>query len=290
MKKILSLLLAGCLAAVCLAGCGNPAQKVMESVLSQAGAGGENAKPADANTPGGGVSTATKSYSEAYTLMSNITSGISDVIDAALAKHNESLDSDDPESLSSVIAMYFLSIDFAFTASLNEEATEEILGAAFSFLQIEDFALTKNAPHDYTLRFTGASEGNQFEMHAQYDVGTGALRYVETKDGALKEFVEFVPLGNGRYVLQNNYQRGVVEYDGSKVKSFTLSSASGTLEEGEYYTPEQDGVYPGGAGADAAWVVARGDDLAQRFVYDGSSLQIDTVDFMGSKKDMTIPA
>ena len=83
----------------------------------------------------------------------------------------------------------------------------------------------------------------------------------------LDSFIEFVPLGGGRYALQSEKERGIVELlDGAAVAyDYAAFNAK--------FNPEADSIFPSGTGADAAWITAGG-EMYQHITLTADSLHI----------------
>ena len=127
------------------------------------------------------------SYADAYQLHSDLTTAMMDAYESLTEAHNEGLEYDDPSSLAMILFLPFLSIDMAFTASLKEDTEASAALAAFAFFGITDAALIRQAPHDYIITYANPDE-QPVEMRCEFSPETGALRFTQYTDGALKLF------------------------------------------------------------------------------------------------------
>ncbi|MCL2867541.1 MAG: hypothetical protein FWF47_07275 [Clostridia bacterium] len=228
------------------------------------------------------------SYADAYQLHSDLTTAMLDAYESLTEAHDEGLEYDDPSSLAMILFLPFLSIDMAFTASLKEDAEASAALAAFAFFGITDAALTRQAPHDYIITYANPDE-LPVEMHCEFSPETGALRFTQYTDGALKQFQELVPLDGNRYALQSKHQRALVTYADGRLGGFIYSGIAQSLfgEGDTSYDVVRDGIYPDASGLNEAWVTER-DDVQLCITLDGFTLTVKGEDFLLNKKDVTI--
>ena len=228
------------------------------------------------------------SYANAYQLHNDITTAMLDTFNALTEVHNEGLEYEDPASLEMVLFLPFISIDMAFTAALDEIAPESTMMAVFGFFGIDDATFTRQAPHDYLITYTNQDE-LPVEMHCEFFPASGALRFSQFTDGALKQFQEFVPLDGSRYALQNRHQRALVTYADGQVDDYIYSGIRQSLygDGDTAYDMERDGIFPGASGLGEAWVMER-DDIQLVIKLDGSVLTVEGEDFLGNLKEVVI--
>ena len=104
------------------------------------------------------------SYAKAYLLHSDITTAILDAYQALTEPNNEGLEYDDPDNLSMIFFLPFLSLDMAFTATFDESMDESTALAVFGFFGITDASFARKAPHNYLITYTNQDELT-VEMH-----------------------------------------------------------------------------------------------------------------------------
>jgi len=228
------------------------------------------------------------SYASAYQRHNDITTAMLDTYNALTEAHNEGLEYDDPDSLTMVLFLPFISLDMAFTASLDENADAATALAVFVIFGVTDATFTRQAPHDYLITYTNQDE-LLVEMHCEFSPASGALRFSQFTDGILKQFQEFVPLDGNRYAFQNKHQRALVTYEDGHLIDFVYSGIAQSLfGDGETaYDMERDGIYQDVSGLDEAWVMER-DDIQLVIQLDGSALTVEGVDFLGIEREVVI--
>jgi len=234
------------------------------------------------------------SYAKAYDLFSNIATAMGNAYEETVGDHSVDLEYDDPTNLSLILFMPFLSLDMAFTSMLDEEVDDYVVQTVFSMFGRDDVVLTRAAPHEYILAYTGTDwyeVSKDVELLCVFSPSTGSIRYSRRDNGVLMDFQELVPLGGDRYALQNGNQRAVVSYVNGVVDAFTFSYVPGEMlpnfRSAMVYDLERDGIYPNAPGMDEAWVTER-DDLRQNIRLDASALSIKGTDLFGAEKDVVI--
>ncbi len=245
MKKLLALLLVFALLFSLAACAGNKTDG--KTPTKEAAAGKDSGK--DVGKSG--------SYSEAYELYDTVTSALSDAFDRPVEKHNEALDDDNYTDMIAELFLPFLSIDMAFTATCGQDnwaAAMEALLTDATAEEIADNQYRITYKSSYYLPDTyEAVENIPHEMRCAYDSATGGIQFIETAEyegeTKLLGFVEFQPLGDNRYALQDLRERAIVEYDGKEAITFVYSRC-----EDDAYTPEKDSILGDGSIADA-WAI-----------------------------------
>ena len=229
------------------------------------------------------------SYAKAYQLHNGITTAILDAYQALTEVNNEDLEYDDPNNLSMILFLPFISLDMAFTAALDESVDEFTALAVFGFFGIADASFTRQAPHDYLITYTNQDE-LPVEMRCEFSPASGALRFSQFTGGVLKQFQELMPLEGNRYALQNKYQRAVVAYADGRLDGLIYSGIGQSLfGDGDAgYNMERDGTFPNASGLGEAWVMER-DDIQLIIKLDGSALTVKGEDFLGNQKEVVIP-
>jgi len=246
--------------------------------------GGDKDKPSTRDGEDGGSSSngvitgKAKSYSEAYDQLTSIR----DAMESTISQMTETYDETDMVFYS----LMLISLDLAFTASLNEdEQTIKAIEMVYGMFGWADVKAQRVAPHHYKITFTN-DEGVAVAYDAKFDTGSGSLQLVQSKDGNAESFYEFINLGGGDFAFQTDRERAIVTYKDGQVKSFSYSQKH---YDGEKYDSSKDSIFPGGKGANASWVFTQSvDDYPQAYAFDGKTLKFDADPFFGNRISIEI--
>lgn len=281
MKKLVALLLVLILA-LSLASCSKPGS----------GAGTDPSQGSQPQTPSGSggapavlVNDSVNSYSQAYKNYETLYSAMNDAYYAVLDPHNEAIEQssddywDDPNHFSDVVDN-FVNISIGLTATFGDSGYQTGVAAMFEMFNMKDAKVEELDGKSYKMTYVGvyndpvtweSYENVPWEELCGFDPATGSLyfRSYATVNGekTLGSFVEFVPLGGGRYALQSESERGIVTMLNGEVAAYDYAAFK------EKFDPEADAIFPNAAKADAAWITAGG-GMYQHITLSDSSLHI----------------
>ncbi len=298
MKKMISLLLCLLLLAS-LAGCGGKDTSLLDSLndpgeTSSPGLSSPNestAIPASQTGSGGDsiASLGAQSYAGAYTRFEAVNNALLNKLEGIIEPYNEKREAED-ENYHSLSDDYrggwllpFMSIDFAFTATLDESTARDSssLAMALGFFGATNVAVNRNGANDYTVTFD-TEEGESETYLCKWDPASDSLRYVSlggASDGS-DFFMEYTALGNGAYALQSPTERAIVTFTGDDVTSLIYTINRSDMETGGLpavsprYDADADSIF-GKTGLTSDWATAKRDDLATIYQYDGAALSVE---------------
>lgn len=224
-------------------------------------------------------------YSEAYKNYEAVYSAMSAAYDEILETHNAKIEADsdnywdDPNHFTDYVTN-FVNIPIALTATFGDSHYEAGVAALFEMLEMKDGQVEEIDDSNYRVTYTGIYNDMEtwesfadvsYENLCGFDAGTGALYFREyvtvNGDKKLDNFIEFVPLGGGRYALQSEYERGIVELLNGKAVSYEYAAYKIPFDA------EADSIFPKASGADTAWITA-GSEMYQHITLDSKSLHI----------------
>ena len=231
------------------------------------------------------VNDSVSTYSQAYKNYETVYSAVTAVYDAILEPYTENIAANnenywnDPNHFSDVVN-YFGNIPIAFTATLGDSNYEASIATMFEMFEMKDGKIEEIDSSDYRMTYTGvyndpetweSFENTPYENLCGFDAGTGALYFREyaTVNGEKKldSFIEFVPLGGGRYALQSRNERGIMEMLDGKAVGYEYAAFKGSFD------PETDSIFPTASGVDATWITT-GSDMYQHITLSSDSLHI----------------
>lgn len=165
--------------------------------------------------------------------------------------HNQSVKLENPDSYflddNYILRSFdpFAVASFEMTDKINDSVTPESAPDIFKDDAGNSSVIFSRDGSGYILQFM--NEGLTSTYQAEYDAKTDSFRFIYNEDGQTpelkSEFLEFITVSDGTYIIQSNKSRCYIVYDeDGNIVSFTCS----TLKEKEY-TPD-DSVY----GASAA--------------------------------------
>ncbi len=133
---------------------------------------------------------------------------------------------------------------FEMTDKINDSVTSENASEIFKDDAGNSNVIFSREDGGYTLQFM--NEGLTETYKSEYDAKTDSFRFTYNEDGQApelkSEFLEFVTVSDGTYIIQSNKSRCFIEYDADgNIVSFTCS----TLKEKEY--TQEDSVYKANA-------------------------------------------
>lgn len=218
-----------------------------------------------------------KNFEEFYIEQSPMISYFENLVEKNLDAYNEDKDLDDSVFLY-LTALYSwdLSMELAKGASFSEAedwgTLEKGIVMAAEMFGGTDVAVTRNAPHNYTITYTD-SNGARITDHYRADAGNG-IQMLTYKDDRLHQFFEYVNLGNDRYVWQSISERLLLEYKDKVVYSAWYAKLN---EDAQRYT-ENDLLYGGEVIPDPVWVMEK-EEFHTQISYDGTTLEVTTENF-----------
>lgn len=224
----------------------------------------------------------TTDYKSAASLLSSIRSAMKILYDQSETTHNQKHPEGDSQNTEGVVVSMLNSMGMGFSAFFSENQSDlDAISQSMKSLGIMDAVAVKNAPNDYTL--SGTWNG-AYSIRGIYDPATGALRMVESTDGKITSFFEFVPLGGGRYACRSEYEKAYIVFADSKLVSFIYT-------EGKDYSPDNGSIYPSGAGVDENWAYSDGEGSYDQYIrYDGTKIILNAKPVVGSRIAVEFPA
>lgn len=299
MKKTVTLLLALTMA-VSLAACGGKSQEksggkqLMEDLQSaldgkkdgEAGAQQDSKKSENTAVPMLLVNDSVSTYSQAYNNYSAVYTAMYDTYNALLDRHNAAIEAekedywDDPNHFTDIVRN-FVSISAAYTATFGDSDYEVGIAALFEMFGMTDGKVEEIDASNYRMTYiaAGYTDPETWESHENvpyedlcgFDADAGALYFREyvTINGEKKQvsFIEFVPLGGGRYALQSETERGIVEVINGEAVSYEYAGYSIPFDA------EADSIFPNASGVDSAWIMA-GSEMKHHITLDSENLHI----------------
>ena len=283
MKKLLVLLLT-LLLALSLAACGGsddgqPGNDAPERQEEELAAATEDDAPETL------VNDGAASYAEAYGHYTGVYNALNDAYYAILDPHNTQIEEnsdaywEDPNHFADIVTL-FVNMPIGFTATFGESGYQDAVATVFDMFGMVDGQIEELGDGQYRMTYKQvyndpetyeSYESAAWEAECGFDSGSGSLHFRQyvTVDGQqrLDSFVEFVPLGGGRYALQTKVERGIVELVDGAVTSFEYAAFN------QAFDPDADAIYPAAANADAAWITA-GNDMFQHITLTADSLHI----------------
>ncbi len=230
-------------------------------------------------------------YKAASDLMTQISEKINNVREGSIDAHNKEHTYSDPQYIAGAmpILLYSVSPEIICAAAFSEDemANNGIIEAA-GYVGITDAMAVRNGVYDYTLTGKRFSDKQVFEVHCLGDPDTGGLRILENVGGTVTEFLEFIPLGDGKYAFQTSLERVYVTYCGGLLEDFVYTK---TVDSAQYNS-ETDSIYPGGGQSGADWVEASGvGEQDEYIVFDGNTVKMSIKPLFGEaiSAEVTVP-
>ncbi len=166
--------------------------------------------------------------------------------------HNQSVRIENPDSYflddNYILRSFdpFTVSSFEMTDKVNDSVSAENAPDIFKDDAENSSVIFTREDSGYTLRFM--NEGLTASYKTEYDSKTDSFRFTYNEDGQspeLKsEFLEFITVSSGAYIIQSNKSRCYIEYDeNGNIVTFTCS----TLKDKEYSL--QDSVFGSSAAA-----------------------------------------
>lgn len=299
MKKMFTLLLALTLV-ISLAACGGKSgenssdKQLMEDLQSAVDGktGGETGEQQsgkeskNAAAPVLLVNDSVSAYSQAYNNYSAVYTAMDDTYHGLLDQHNAAIEAekedywDDPNHFTDIV-WNFVNVSAAYTATFGDSDYEVGVAALFEMLGITDGKVEEMDASNYRMTYTatGYTDPETWETHENvpyedlcgFDADAGALYFREyvtiNGDRKLVSFIEFVPLGGGRYALQSEKERGIVEVINGEAVSYEYAGYSIPFDA------EADSIFPKASGVDSAWILA-GSEMKHHITLDSKNLHI----------------
>ena len=167
--------------------------------------------------------------------------------------HNQSVKLENPDSYflddNYILRSFdpFAVASFEMTDKINDSVTAENAPEVFKDDAGNSSVIFSRENGGYTLQFM--NEGLTAAYKAEYDAKTDSFRFTYVEDGQApelkSEFLEFITVSDGTYIIQSNKSRCWIEYDEN---GNIISFACSTLKEKEYNV-EEDSVYKASAAA-----------------------------------------
>ena len=282
MRRILAVFLAALMLFV-LASCGgnNAFQSGGgDNQAQQGGVEGESGAPSVL------VNDSASTYSKAYNNYVAVYSAMSAAYDELLEPHNAAIEAEkedyweDPNHFTDIV-WNFVNISVAYTATFGDSDYEVGVAAMFEMFERTDGKVEEIDASNYRMTYTAAGytdpetwesyENVPYEDLCGFDADAGALYFREyvtiNGDRKLVSFIEFVPLGGGRYAMQSEKERGIVEMLNGRAVSYEYAAYKSPFDA------EADSIFPKASGVDAAWITA-GSEMYQHITLDGEGLHI----------------
>lgn len=233
--------------------------------------------------------TGDETYKVSASLMTEISEKINEMREGAIDANNREHGESDPQYIAGAMPILLYSMSPAIICatgfSENEMANNGITEAA-GYVGITDAKAVRNGIYDYTLTGNRFSDGQAFEVHCLCDPDTGGLRILENVGGSVTEFLEFIPLGDGKYAMQTSLERAYVTYRDGELQDFIYTRAIDSARS----SSETDSIYPAGGESGVDWAEtssAGGRDESVDF--DGKTVKMEIKPLFGQAISAEVP-
>jgi len=233
-----------------------------------------------ATTPAAVAPVVITDYKAAAKLAMDIAEALNAFYGQAAAKFGQTHGKGDPDYIGNVVVLMLNSIGLAITASLSDDPADlTVVETVAKKMYNAEAKATINAPNDYTV-----SIGDDVVYNCAFDPEHGSLRMTYVEKGKIKQFYEFVPLGEGEYAFRTETEKAVVAYNAGKIQHFSYTSNSSAADF------EPGSIYPSGEGSDAVWVISGGvESYTKCIIFDGKTILVDAKPINGNRINVSIP-
>ena len=214
-----------------------------------------------------------KNFLDHYNEQSVMISVFENFVEKHLDAYNEDKGLDDSVYLY-LTALYSweLAMGASFTEDSSWDTMQRGIAMAVEMFGGTDVTVTRNEAHNYTLAYTN-DDGERIVDHFRADTGNG-IQMLSYKNDVLNSFFEYISLGDNTYVWQSGRERLLMEYQDKEIYACYYSN----LNEAAPRNTESDLLYGTDILPDADWVMRR-DDFHTQISYDGTTLEVTTVNF-----------